>query len=247
MATYEGTIEDFKKFIDGYTRNLVQKLTRKVKKNRTCSSPKCKNRSRLQAAHIKGSERPVIIKSILDDMSCSLGDNYIKVDLNDFEKRFIEAHTPYDKVIKILCFDCHRKYDNNEFQEIVPLIDEEIEIDADVITEEDILKPFEEIKPGKLAQKIFSNKINTISDEVLLKLLDETYCKLCFGIGYSVLKEFRTEKDIYDDKGKQRYYSPENLLLERIGKQDEISKKFILSNHWFKNQIPFLTKWNTEN
>ncbi len=245
MATYEGTSEDFKKFIDGYTRNLVQNLTRKHKKKRQCTD--CKNRTRLQAAHLKGHERPKIVQRILSNLNTSSNKDTITIDLNEFEKMFIAEHTPYDKVIKILCFDCHKKYDaKNDTEEIVPLIDEDVENDTDIITEDEILEPLEEVKIGKLAQKFFSEKISDFSDETIKKLLDPEFSKQHFDIYFSVLKEFQNDKDALDEKGKLRYYSPKSLVLERKV-NEEVVGKYLLSNHWFKIQLPLLKKWMENN
>lgn len=104
-----GSKKDFKKFLSGYNRNLVQKLSKKHKDK----IGRCENcgivGKQLDSAHIHGKERTKIIESILVKFETS--DNNVDVDLIFFEKLFIETHNPIEEVIKILCVECHRKYD----------------------------------------------------------------------------------------------------------------------------------------
>lgn len=111
MATFEGTISEFIKFIGGYSRNKVQYITRKHRKK----IGKCENcgsrTKKLDAAHKKESGRNEIISDILKNF---YADEKIYIDLQEFEDLFIEAHEPIENVVKILCKDCHLKYDNKE-------------------------------------------------------------------------------------------------------------------------------------
>ena len=68
--------------------------------------------------YITGKERPILISNILSQF---IEDEIIKMDLNEFEERFIEAHLPIESTIRILCKSCHREYDNSKkIHEIVP-------------------------------------------------------------------------------------------------------------------------------
>lgn len=111
MAHFEGTVAEFTKFIGGYSRNKVQYMTRNYRRNiGKCEGEGCGSRTKkLDAAHIRGKERPIIIQNILENFYD--GEN-IKIDLNVFEVMFKEAHDPIEKTIKILCKDCHRAYDS---------------------------------------------------------------------------------------------------------------------------------------
>lgn len=62
----------------------------------------------LEAAHIKGKGRTFIIANILSEF---VEDDMIKIELNEFEQKFIESHLPIELTIRVLCKECHRKYD----------------------------------------------------------------------------------------------------------------------------------------
>ena len=111
MANFEGSIPEFIKFIGGYSRNKVQYITRKhklkIKKCEECSS----RTKKLDAAHTQGNGRKKIISDILKYFYVN---ENVYIDLQEFENLFIEAHEPIENTIKILCKDCHLKYDNNK-------------------------------------------------------------------------------------------------------------------------------------
>jgi hypothetical protein len=108
MVIFEGTKEDFIKFIGPYARNSVQTLSRNLKKS-IGKCEECGSRTKkLDAAHRKGRGRNEIIASILID---NMQENIVSIDLDVFTERFIAAHTPMEMVIKVLCKKCHKKYD----------------------------------------------------------------------------------------------------------------------------------------
>jgi hypothetical protein len=106
---FEGTEKDFHNFFGGYSRNLVQSITRKHKKE----IKKCEHCGitgvQLDSAHINGKERKIIISNILKNYITE--NNLLLVPLNEFERVFIEHHQPISDVIKILCKPCHLTYD----------------------------------------------------------------------------------------------------------------------------------------
>jgi predicted metal-binding protein len=71
----------------------------------------CRQKKTLEAAHQKGFERLDVIKRILDNDCTIIGPDVYRVDLVDFEKKFINAHQPYEDKFLFLCKDCHKKYD----------------------------------------------------------------------------------------------------------------------------------------
>ncbi|MDA9267532.1 hypothetical protein N9P66_04080 [Salibacteraceae bacterium] len=110
IPRFIGTKEDFNKYLSGYCRNLVQKIT-KAYKLQIGQCEKCEEKNKqLDAAHVHGKERREIINSILKDFTMR---DSMEINLNVFEERFIEAHRPIKSVIKILCKECHREYDND--------------------------------------------------------------------------------------------------------------------------------------
>ena len=115
MAQFEGTIAEFMRFIGPHARIMVWNITQKHRK-KMGKCEECASTIKLEAAHIKGKERPLLIANILSQF---LEDDLIRIDLNEFENRFIEAHLPIESTIRILCNTCHKKYDNSkQFHEI---------------------------------------------------------------------------------------------------------------------------------
>lgn len=104
-AQYKGTKKEFHKYIGPSLCNLVNKITRKYKSGFPACQH-CKNRKKLQAAHVHGKSRKDIIDIVLNEFK-----HADTVDLEFFEKRFIKEHYPLKKSILALCEDCHRKYD----------------------------------------------------------------------------------------------------------------------------------------
>lgn len=110
MAHFEGTIKEFTKFVGPYARLKVAFLAAKYKKQMgKCED--CGTTSRLDAAHIKGKGRLLLIANILSEF---IEDNVIKIDLEEFEERFVDLHLPIETTIRVLCRECHRKYDRGE-------------------------------------------------------------------------------------------------------------------------------------
>lgn len=134
MAQFEGSPEDFIKFIGGYSRNKVQNITRshrkKIGKCEDCDS----RTKKLDAAHIIGKERPVIISNILKNF---IEDGIVKIDLQEFENQFIQSHKPIEDTIKILCKTCHNIYDKS-FTNSDIAIEESEEVDLEVSELEEI-------------------------------------------------------------------------------------------------------------
>ncbi|GAA4292693.1 hypothetical protein [Aestuariibaculum suncheonense] len=106
-----GPKEDFNKYFGPRLRNLVQYITRNYKtsigKCQHCSEVKSKG---LDAAHVHGKERSVLIDQALENF---MKEGLVEVDLNAFEQAFIQLHDPIEEVILVLCKDCHVKYDGN--------------------------------------------------------------------------------------------------------------------------------------
>lgn len=121
MAKFTGNIYDFQRFIGPLTRNIVSNLSRKYKKHTTCSHEECNKRKPLEAAHLKGRERPSIIAEILKEYQ--IDNDYYEIDLKEFENKFIEAHNPIDEVIQPMCKKHHLEYDSkNNINKEYPIL-----------------------------------------------------------------------------------------------------------------------------
>ncbi len=136
MATFEGTIQEFTRYIGPYTRIKVSHIASKHKKQ-IGQCEECGNTELLDAAHISGKERPFLIANILAEF---MEDDIIKVDINEFVPRFIEAHMPIESCIRILCKKCHRHYDGG--------------------VKKGTVKKIKEVDESELIEKIVSTQMN---------------------------------------------------------------------------------------
>lgn len=107
---FSGSKDDFNKFLSGFSRNLVQRISKsyknKIGKCEFCGATGVE----LDSAHIHGMERKTIIENILNQYTT---EGIVEINLKDFENELIKAHDPINEVLKILCKECHYKYDNN--------------------------------------------------------------------------------------------------------------------------------------
>jgi hypothetical protein len=111
MAYFEGNIAEFTRYIGSYCRIKVMHITTKYRKQKG-SCEECNSADKqLEAAHVRGKERPLIISNILSEY---IQDGIIRVDLDEFSERFVDAHFPLEQFIRILCKDCHRAYDRTK-------------------------------------------------------------------------------------------------------------------------------------
>lgn len=113
MPKFIGTKEEFNKFFGGYCRNTVNRISKSSRDSLNGICQHCGHKAELQSAHIKGEERKTKMKNILDTHFV-LESIIYSVDLDKFEKLFIESHMPIEEHFLFLCPDCHRKYDNSK-------------------------------------------------------------------------------------------------------------------------------------
>ncbi len=142
MATFEGTSDEFLNFIGPLARNIVCELSRKHKKKTTCRHEGCNKRKPLDAAHIKGKERVLIIAEILKSYQKDDEEDMFVVDLNKFESEYIDAHTPIEDIILPMCRKHHKEYDRKEnilSEYPIVLTDFDSEEEEDTYTEEELI------------------------------------------------------------------------------------------------------------
>ena len=108
MSIFIGNEQEFNNYIGPKLRNKVQYLTKSYKK-KIGKCEECGSSKKLEAAHMKGHERPQIINKLLQQFKVKANYN---VKLEEFETLFLEYHQPVENVIKVLCSQCHRLYDN---------------------------------------------------------------------------------------------------------------------------------------
>ena len=107
-AYFEGSFEDFKKYIGPKCRNEVNLFCKQEREKHNSICEYCGSHAELQSAHIE--DRPIIIKRILDTYF-KVGVNLYKVELNSFFDLFKKAHMPINQNIFFLCNKCHNELD----------------------------------------------------------------------------------------------------------------------------------------
>lgn len=118
MPYFEGTIEDFYKFLGPRTSNLVTKIARpRRKEQKSCKQlkedgAKCGKHTKLDAAHLKGRTRKEIITEILKETAeYNPQTKTYKINIDDFEEKFEEKHKDFFTVIEFMCRKHHKAYD----------------------------------------------------------------------------------------------------------------------------------------
>jgi hypothetical protein len=109
-----GSRRDFDRFIGPKLRNIVQQIT-KNHKAKIGSCEHCGKTGVLEAAHIRGRERSVMVDDILKN---HLNEDKFLINLTDFEVKFREMHSNLNEIILILCKDCHTSYDYNNLTHV---------------------------------------------------------------------------------------------------------------------------------
>ena len=162
---FEGSKDEFNRFLSGYSRNLVQRITRKYK----AEIGKCEfcglENEELDSAHIHGKERKLIINKIISKF-CK--NDIIKINLIEFENQLIKEHDPINEVIKILCKKCHVEYDNKNSKNNSGIKNEK--------------RRKNEMKIGNYVKSTFEILNNSIklSHKEIGNLQDLVYCKNTF-------------------------------------------------------------------
>lgn len=126
MAYFEGTLDEFYVFLGARTSDLVTKIARpRRKEQKSCKQlkedgSKCGKYTKLDAAHLKGRTRKEIIQEILQETGeFNNQNNSYKINIADFEERFISKHDDFFSVIEFMCRKHHKAYDTkNKLQNI---------------------------------------------------------------------------------------------------------------------------------
>ena len=113
-CVYKGNLAGFNKYVGPICRNTIQNIT-KAPKKRVLKCECCGEKTILEAAHLNGKERPMIIKEILESYYQPVkGQDYYEVNLPEFEIRFKYYHEPIEEKFYFLCKKCHNVYDGKE-------------------------------------------------------------------------------------------------------------------------------------
>lgn len=230
MASFVGTFDEFIRYINPRVKNVINGISRaykaKVGQCEHCGSVD----AILEAAHVTGRERPVIIEEVLSDF---INGEVITVDLDVFESRLITAHEPIDEIIKVLCRPCHIQYDNSGSQPSTPSSVEGLEASQDevnncIVTNSDITNYLRENVPS-------------LPSNVIVNLLSAEYCRRIFGVHFSVLKETPLNASIEELREYARIngynrWSTQNPIIVN-------GRQFLVLTQWYEKNRTLFVKW----
>ena len=229
MASFIGSYDEFVKFIGPRTRNVVNSISRRYKSEINKCEHCGKVNIHFDAAHVKGRERPLIIKEIT---SMFERNGVITIDLDNFEEQFISAHYPLHNSILVLCTDCHRIYDSNNDR---PQPNQFFEPTESITFE----TTTDNLPNNAQITDYFRKVVPSFTDNTITNLQSIDYCKDAFGINYPVLKEIPINATLAEIRalarvnGHSRWSS--QRPIERNGKQ------YIVTTQWVeKNRQPFV-------
>ncbi|MDM1410735.1 hypothetical protein HX038_08195 [Myroides odoratimimus] len=154
MAVFKGTLREFNDYVGPLARNIVANMARKLKAHTTCREEGCNRRKPLEAAHIKGKERPTIIANILSDYK--IDHDLYEVDLEEFKSKFIAQHQPIEDVILPMCKEHHLAYDKKH------KIESELPVVIDELVNEEGQNTYTEVDLEKLSSLEFKSLENAI-------------------------------------------------------------------------------------
>ena len=138
----------------------------------------------------------------------------IKINLNDFEVKFIEAHTPIEETIKILCKGCHTKYDNKEDSTVS---NDKLQIST---------LPIGKYVRARIVELQIGGHLN---QEEILRLQNLNYSREVFGSNFEILRKSSRQKK--DHLGEPRYY------------KDQYIDGYWLTSQWYERQRESFDKW----
>lgn len=111
VAKFIGSFDEFKRYVGPKCRNEVNIFCKSERKKHNGICEYCGAKHELQSAHV--TERPVIIKTILDN-DYRIGADLYEVNLEEFFLKFKNAHMPISDNIFFLCKKCHNMLDKDQ-------------------------------------------------------------------------------------------------------------------------------------
>lgn len=157
MAKFNGTLKEFDKYFGPRLRNVVQTSIARKLRNDVGKCEMCGTQDDLQAAHVHGADRKTLIKKALNDYLHD--DIIIDGEIELFEQKFKDLHNPPEQIFKILCRQCHNKYDNvkevitDETEDVTQINELSIENNNSVLPIEFIPEDIPEFKELLLINK----------------------------------------------------------------------------------------------
>lgn len=232
MGSFIGTNKAFKRYIGPRLRNVVNTLTKEYR-NQVGTCEFCSVTENLESAHVTGRDRTAIIDEILQEFT---NGQIVTIDLEVFEEKFKKAHKPIQSVIKILCKECHRKYDLDQQSTVDAAINS---VFVDIDTEGDIDEG-KTISNREITDFIRHAVTTTLPIDEVNNLTSDDYSKQQFGVQYAVLKPVprdASQEQIVqlakDEKGYRRWST--RTTTDRNG------SLYLVTTQWYeRNRAPFV-------
>ena len=224
MASFIGTFDEFTKYISPRARNVVNAIT----KNYKLQIGKCEHcgstTETLEAAHVTGRERSIIIEEILKEFT---NGEIITIDLEVFENKFLSVHEPINKIILVLCRPCHRKYDKPNNTTIYDEVAPEEEINSELISNAEITEYLRQSVPN-------------MKDDEVLNLQSLEYCKPTFGLSFEVLKKIPLNSSIEEIRKLAQINGYNRWSTQRPIQRNNLL--YLVTTQWYdKHRRPFMS------
>ncbi|BEV03424.1 hypothetical protein [Chryseobacterium gambrini] len=120
-AYFQGSKEEFYKFLGPRTSDIVTEISRPYRKiQKSCKDEDkdengkkkvCGKWKSLDAAHLKDRTRKILIREILEEFGTENSKGIYKISIDKFEEEFRNKHKDFFKVIQFRCRKHHRAYD----------------------------------------------------------------------------------------------------------------------------------------
>lgn len=242
MAIFVGTAEEFNTYIGPRMRNLVQTMSKGLKRAAGNVCERCGGTfPSLDAAHIHGRERRDLIAQTLREYEQD--GLYVIPSLDEFEEKFKKAHEPVRDTFLFLCRDCHREYDREQGLEegdVIP-IDDPSNARASHF-EKGYLRPDstalgacggeidEHPRNGESFQDFVKRTLGGLFERGMitgneLELLQQAdYSKRTFGLSFPLIVQGLSNTTV---SGHARYW-----------RREPIFEDYYACNDWWKQKIP---------
>lgn len=235
MASFVGTFDEFIKYINPRVKNVINSISRAYK-SQIGKCEHCGNQNLvLEAAHVTGRERPVIIEEVLSDF---INGELVTVDLEVFENRLKEAHEPISEVIKVLCRPCHNEYDRKLD------VDCPLHLAGEISQVETIDESDAEILTNTLVTDWFREHAVKLSSKDISNLLSYGFCKEIFSVNFPVLKSIPLDADIETIRAHARVNGYNRWSTQRpilVG-----DKRYLVLTQWYEKSRERFAVWKSK-
>jgi len=234
MASFVGTFDEFMRYINPRVKNVVNAISKSYKAQiGGCEHCGVQNIV-LEAAHVTGRERPVIIGEVLEGF---INGELITVDLEVFESRLKEAHEPISEVIKVLCRPCHNEYDRKVEDNAPRVI---VEVSSEDSADESQFDMF----TNSMVTDWFRANVPRLTLKHVSNLLSPHFCAETFSVHFPVLKEVPLNADTETIRAHARVNGYNRWSTQRPIVVGE--KRYLVLTQWYENSRERFVTWKAQ-